>query len=215
MPSRQTIQVFQDLHISGGAALDHPGLRNALIGLAQPPWSYLKDDASGEQQSLRFKRAASEEVKAAVVVLWLTRDGYKVSNVVPVEVGQLDYAEYNRVLNAFLKEIAEPAAHQIGYASSLSEPELPISAWLGAIGAEALRKFSAIANKSTGSGHPADEKRWMEFLIEAHRHDAKLDGSTLRRWLIEVEQWPDSVAERLTGEYDFALDLLKQYDKCK
>jgi hypothetical protein len=215
MPNGQTIQVFQDLHISGGAALGHPGLRDALIGLAQPPWSHLKDGASGEQKSLMFKREASEDVKAAVVALWLTRDGYKVSNVVPVEVGQLGYAEYNRVLNAFLTEIAEPAAHQVGYTLSLSEPDLPISAWLGAVGADALRRFSAAANKSTGSGHPADEKRWMEFLIEAHRHDAKLDGSTLRRWLIEAEQWPDSIAERLTAEYDFALDLLKQYDKSR
>jgi hypothetical protein len=33
------------------------------------------------------------------------------------------------------------------------------------------------------------------------------------RWLTEVEQWSGEKAHDLAGEYEFALDLLDEYDR--
>jgi hypothetical protein len=50
--------------------------------------------------------------------------------------------------------------------------------------------------------------RLFTFLIRAHK-----DAARLARWLIEVEDWPDNKAHALDIEYEFALDLLAEYDR--
>jgi hypothetical protein len=37
----------------------------------------------------------------------------------------------------------------------------------------------------------------------------------LRRWLIEIEHWPEEQASDLTFQYDFSRDLLKCFTKQK
>ncbi len=76
-----------------------------------------------------------------------------------------------------------------------------------------LHQFSAAANKGTGSAHPYDKRRWFDFLIEAYKSGASLDSYTLRRWLIEEENWPDELATNLVEEYEFARSLLTQFDQ--
>jgi hypothetical protein len=58
------------------------------------------------------------------------------------------------------------------------------------------------------SGCRMRRDRLFTFLIRAHK-----DAARLARWLIEVEDWPDNKAHALDIEYEFALDLLAEYDR--
>ena len=77
--------------------------------------------------------------------------------------------------------------------------------------ARLLASFSHIANKSMP--HPLDEERWREFLIAAHKENARLDESTLNRWLVEDEGWLEDSASDLASQYYFARELLRDYDE--
>ena len=78
--------------------------------------------------------------------------------------------------------------------------------------AKKLKIFSAVANKSTGAAHPLDRRRWMDFLVEAHRSETDLSPSMLRRWMCEVEGWSEDIASELTCDYETSRELLNYYD---
>ena len=49
----------------------------------------------------------------------------------------------------------------------------------------------------------------VQFLFAAYDTDSRLDTDLLGRWLVEVEDWPPEVAEHLTDEYRYSMDLLR------
>src|SRR5690242_588318 len=133
---------------------------------------------------------------------------YHVSNVVPRQQHQLSYGEYNGILEEFAGRHLRPAAERSGLRVELTASQADLSHWLSVGAAERLRRFTALANKSTGASHPSDRERWNDFVLVAHRDRSRLDASTLRRWLIEVEGWPPEVADQLAIEYEYGRELL-------
>jgi hypothetical protein len=131
-----------------------------------------------------------------------------VSNVIPHCRRQLDHDQYNRVLGEFHERFVKPAADKVGVASELTDTEADLEKWLSPAAAEKLRRFSACANKGTGGAHPQDRERWNDFVVAAHQDGGSLDSSTLRRWLVEVEDWPPELADLLAGEYGYGRELL-------
>lgn len=160
-----------------------------------------------------FSRETSENYPAAGLTLWGTWDGYYVSNIVPAEISNLTYAQYNAILADFVDRIAGPAAPRFGFTVTRTEPRQSIEDWSSPDAALKLRRFSGGANKSTGSSHPADERRWFDFIIAAHRARGKLDASRLARWLHEIEGWGEDSAHDLAGEFEKSLALLQFYDE--
>ncbi len=135
-----------------------------------------------------------------------------VSNIVPQEVRQLTIDQYNHILNEFNIRFARPATDSIGVRVELSSPEQSIDDWLSPQSAKLLTAFSLLANKSTGSSHPADRERWHDFLITLHRSGENPNVGLLERWLIEEEHWPSDIALDLLCEYEFARGLLSRFD---
>ena len=132
-----------------------------------------------------------------------------VSNIVPKDYQrQLSYHEYNAILSEFYDRFARRSATEQGLSIELSSDDVNLEDWLSPTAAEALRLFSRKANRSTGASHPEDQKRWYRFLILADREKARLDASTLARWLREDEGWADSIASDLAGDYEQARSLL-------
>jgi hypothetical protein len=128
--------------------------------------------------------------------------------VVPQQQHQLTYREYNGILEEFCERLLRPIAERSGLRVELSATQADLRHWLSAGAAERLRRFSALANKSTGASHPSDRERWNDFVVAAHRDGSNLDATTLRRWLIEVEGWPPEVADQLAIEYEYGRELL-------
>jgi hypothetical protein len=133
---------------------------------------------------------------------------FYVSNVVPCQQHQLSYQEYNAILEEFSERLLRPLSERAGLRVELTATQADLGNWLSEEAAERLRRFSASANKSTGSSHPSDRERWNDFVVAAHRDRSSLSASTLRRWLTEVEGWPPEVANQLAIEYEYGRELL-------
>ena len=98
------------------------------------------------------------------------------------------------------------------------------------ISQEALDKlsdFCDLANKSTGSANPDDEKRWFDFICQTIDDKKVFDYDTLYRFLIDEEfwgtkdvlgpmghfAWSEEMAEELAMEYDNYVRILQYYNE--
>jgi hypothetical protein len=212
-----TLEEFRDLSIRGSAE-DRTKLRQALIAKAVAPWRHVVEkqmDASafaGRDDVLVFERDAADGLASAGLFLWPRLDGYEITNIVPRETSDLGIHAYNALLQDFLVRVADPAAAETGFRVETTTAQQSLDDWLPKNIADALRRFSGAANKSTGSSHPYDRQRWFAFLFAVHDHNEHLDTTRLMRWLVEIEGWSEDKAIELVTEYEFALGLLDQYD---
>jgi hypothetical protein len=184
-------------------------------------WSrdFAREEEVNRASTLKFYRFACQDAPARPAAnLFLTHADRRttswlyVSNIVPQEVRQLTFDQYNHILNEFTTRFAKPSADSIGVRVELSSAEQSIKDWLSPESAKLLTAFSHLANKSTGSSHPMDRERWYNFLIALHRSGETPNVGLLQQWLIEEEHWPDDIAFDLVCEYEFARGLLGRFD---
>jgi hypothetical protein len=219
MRNDATLLTFKELIIRASPeALDSLG--TVLEGtLPNPPW---ERDREGEQRMTKpgmgswraafvFNRSADEAAPAGSLSLILEGSEAHLANIVPLKNGQLTMAEYNAILDSFVSSGIAPLANKLGLAFDTTRADRPITHWVSEAAAKKLKAFSDTANRSTGAGHPSDYSRWLDFIVQAHKDSATLDAETLRRWLQEVERWPDYAASDLASQYDLGRDVLKKY----
>jgi len=72
-----------------------------------------------------------------------------------------------------------------------------------------LQGFSDATNKSSGGTHPADERRFFDFIIQAHREKAVLPEHEVSESLVE-DGFTHDQASRLSSKYVFGRDLLNR-----
>lgn len=161
----------------------------------------------------RFDRVfhCSSSAQRVAAHLWIvarTEDSLFVSNIVPVEVDQLTYDQYNAILEQFYDRFAKKAATENNVVAHLGPSEWSPEENLPETVARTLQNFCAMARRYSGLAHPADEERWQNFIIAAHESNCDLDGSTLGRWLREDEHWPEVFVNKLVGEYETGRTLL-------
>lgn len=210
------IEVFQDLTLwLGNRPPNEVG--DALAAQAAPPWRRAPerethDLSHAEAEYFAFERGARDDLSNIGLVLWKEPDRLHVTNIVPIETGQLSHKQYNVLVQDFSNQVAAPVAARLGLKLEISPATETLTDWMSEGTAKLLHRFSSLANKSTGSGHPMDRDRWLAFVIAAHKESGKA-GYYLERWLVEVEHWPPEAAMELAIEYEFGLDLLKKYDQ--
>lgn len=219
MAQSQGLEVFQDLVLRGPDG-SLAGLRRFLIECAKRPWSHAKtrerelSQFTGDDADIvAFERAPGDGINRVALILWSKGPAYEVTNIVPSDVSDLGVHGYNAALIDFADRVARPAAKKAGFDIFISEPLQGPEDWLHPQAATALRRFSAAANKSTGSSHPMDRQRWHAFLIAAHEDASELDSETLARWLVEAEGWSEDKAHNLAVQYERGLGLLADYDR--
>ena len=181
-----------------------------------------EDYDTGVAGVIAFERKANGNSPAVRVVLCPVVDAkggtgegglrYRLGNIVPVELGELGVHGYNDALEAFLQEVVEPAEETLGIEIDISSRQQTMTDWTSKEAADALRRFSAAANMSMGSDHPADEARWWAFVIADHRAQGTLRAGLLRQWLIEADRWPADIASELVSEWEKGRELLAAYD---
>jgi len=137
-------------------------------------------------------------------------DDFVITNIVPDKVGELTRGQYNAFVLEF-SAICAPVATKLGLNVHVTSDQLDISERLTARAMSALKSFSNNANMSTL--HPLDSERWRKFLLLAHKDKVDLDAQILTRWLVEEWRWPEDRAFDLAVEYEFARELLDDYDE--
>ncbi|MFG6433707.1 hypothetical protein [Roseateles sp. LYH14W] len=215
----QALEVFQELylrHPQGAVAVRAAVLANLDNGWSHEPEREEKSAALGNDDMLALERAATPNLPGVSLWMFSAKDAsYKVSNIVPSKSGELGVAGYNAALQHFIQSVIQPASESTPLTFEVTGALQSIEDWAGDACAKALKTFSSLANKSTGRTHPMDEKRWLLFLLVAHREKSTLESDRLARWLIETESWPLEIAYELASEYDLSRTLLKLYDQTR
>ena len=209
--AERSLEVFQGLRLRGPAEG-----RNMLLGALDErltaPWNLSEASMGRDGTLMIFHRAAEGGLMAVNLFLRSCPDGYEVTNIVPLNTGQLGPGEYNAILQDFTTRIAAPAARETGLVVETTESRQSLDDWLTPRTAQALRDFSDTANKGLGSAHPRDRERWFRFLMLVHADKCPLGTEQLARWLIEIGGWSADMAHELVVEYEFGLALLNEYD---
>lgn len=180
---------------------------------AEAKFTPLGGSTDGSRGFAFSRRNPSEEKPAAGVFLLFENEEMKIINIVPLEKSQLSVAEYNQVLEELEASALHPAARALGLSVRMTSPTAGPADWMSPEAADLLKRFSILANMSTGGSHPLDRRRWHDFIIATHGERSRLDASTLERILIEVHGWPLDRASDLASEYETARELLKDYDE--
>lgn len=155
----------------------------------------------------------------------------KVGNIIPLEKKQLNIDEYNKVLIKFYNDVIKPYKES-GVELDISQPTDDVFDPTTVITKEALRKLSAFcngANKSTGSSHPCDRKRWFDFICQTVDDDRMFDTDTLAKFLqdenywgkkpngflgvIGTYAWDEEKAYELANEYESLCEVLQFYKR--
>lgn len=131
-----------------------------------------------------------------------------VVNINPKGTKDLNEDQSNAILEEFLTRFIEPAAEGLDIRIITSPAELNID---NSMSPEMTYLFKQFSGNFAKASHAADEKRFFDFIIQAHNEGALLDEGRLRR-LLEDEGWPESQAQEVSARYGFGMGLLKRYD---
>ena len=201
------MRVFKEMSIASGNK-DISYLKDVLAKNCKAPWIYNAVNYGANYINVEY---FSESSCSADIALYFREDRYSVINIVPIYKDQLSIEEYNEILDKFydfLKTCVQETDFIINFSESdlLSKSDLMSDKTI-----QALDAFSKLANKSTGSSHPADRDRWYIFILQAfNSKDYQKLGDSLENLLIEDYGWPEDKAIKLVIEYEFAIGLLKK-----
>lgn len=173
------------------------------------------EEQLGPRHKLFFFTLEGKE-EFSPVSLWLAVESsseLSLCNIVSDKKMSLSYSEYNKLLYNFCANVIEPAKSETGIEVVLTKSEVSINDLVPGRVAEKLLRFSRAANKSTGSSHPSDKERWLDFLVAVHDNRCDLSDTNLRRLLCEEEGWTEDIAIELMSEYSFSRELLNFYDR--
>lgn len=154
-----------------------------------------------------------QEVERANVYLYLRNDdgvGYRISNIVPNEKSKLDFDEYNAILDMCVRDCILPCANKYDLESEITSDNVSLENYMSQESKKRLQAFSVMANKSTGSSHPDDQRRWNDFICQTVISGDENVARFLRRWLLE-EGWDDENSTELAIEYEQGVTLLEHY----
>jgi len=172
----------------------------------------ISSDATNEMYCFSCTDTSSRKA-ASLWLAYRNDDTLYVSNIIPLNLRQLDVDQYNEIIREFYKKFVAPAAESLTLKHVLTSDTKEIQDWVSTETVAKLQRFARLANKNTGSTHPSDQERWFNFLVAAHAESTTLGPQTLAKWLEETEGWPEEIAYDISIEYEFSQSLLKVYDE--
>ena len=138
---------------------------------------------------------------------------WRVTNIVPaIQNAAFSEDTYYSLLTSF-RETTLPLARECNVTISLPQLDVGPEYWLTPKQEDLLRSFSEHANRSTGSAHPQDQKRWNDFVIKVHHDGSNVGGGDIGRILIEHYHWSEHIADELAIDFDKQRALLRDFAK--
>lgn len=181
-------------------------------------WRSVPKAKSGElKEYLSFDYSGNKVENASVAIYlgdMIKTGELRVINIVPLNKNQLSVEEYNDVLMLFYKDIVVPFKEKNNYVE-IPQPSDDIFDPLSVMSKtalEKLKKFCGAANKSTGSAHPCDRERWLNFICQTVVDERIIDSDTLRNFLQDKEYWHEKPDDFLGVMGSFAWDEEKAYE---
>jgi len=210
------MEVFRKMYLRGD--LNQLVATLELIGHSLPP-GWIRDGQAElrlhtlsfgeERKRFCFRAAHAFPLPVSDVFVIEVDDGtFEVSNIVPREQPQLSIGQYNAVLDEFCNRIVRPIAEEAGVVVELTPGHVELGQWLSGASEGKLRAFSEKAFKGNAASRGDDRRRWLDFVVTAHREGGRLPPRMLERWLVEVDGWYPEIAEELADEYRLGGEIL-------
>lgn len=218
-----------DVYIKGGKSMKtyrelyFKGKSRQLTDFVRDIRKFVVGNWKVEKQTERWKDYlfidyVGEEVDKARVSIYIgdiakVRE-INVGNIIPLEKSQLNVDEYNSILMKFYSDIIKPY-QDAGTDLVISRPSNDIFEPLSVISKEALdklEKFCRNANKSTGSSHPCDKERWLDFVCQTVDDGKMFDTTTLAIFLQDEDYWGEKPKDFIGVMGHYAWDEEKAYE---
>jgi len=210
------MKVFQDLNLYLSASSTEDFF-NDVERYLREGWTRDREAEERLEREIKGKYyyfSCKKDALIEAATIAFTRKNDKilyVANIIPRELGELSIDQYNIILSSFYEMILRPVCEKNSVNVELTSDTQSMADWISSDACQKIKIFSSAANKSTGSAHPCDEKRWFAFIVAIVENGDELDPSRLERWLIEDEGWQDRIASNLAIEYEQGVSLLKYY----
>ena len=170
------MKTFKDLIIQNQNPSELKEFLQIVISKLPASWK-LRDDlildysknVSKSKEEIGCFESSIIDGKIGLVWLVLWEKELKVVNIVPSISGSLSHDEYNKILDTFYNECILKVNQVKNFKIEVSEGNYDIKKIAGGGTFEALYKWEACCNHSTGNTHPNDFERWAEFVCTAHR----------------------------------------------
>ena len=218
------MQIFKELYIKSNL-LSEKEVKEILLEKKYKEWECINRNSDDNNYYLVFKKKEcflkNEEKDASVILFPMDSSNrieykFKISNIIPLKIDQLNIEEYNNILMELYIELDKTLKDLI------CEEKITIEITKDLINIEdviqdeetvkALNLFTKSANIITGNKHPLDKERWYDFIIKSVENKAYFpDSSIFYRYFFEELKWPQNVASDLAVEYDNNIDLLNYY----
>jgi len=137
-----------------------------------------------------------------------------VSNIIPLETGQLTYDAYNAILTDFFENVLKPTEERLNVSIKITEPEIRLDDILSSECSKLFKAFSRCANKSAGSSYLPDQEKWFSFIRCVNKNSEKIDPDIVEKLLID-DGWPEDRAIDLSSEFEFGVSLLNFHHKAE
>lgn len=217
------MKTFRELKLTGGTKQNRIDFLKDMIANLPENWILKQDlidhyskQTSKQTDEVVCVQSPTAEGRSGLVWFGLSDEGYiYVYNIIPVDNDNLDYNEYNSILEKFYNDcIIKNESHK-KFSIEFTKDEYDIKDFLSEKGFTLLNRWEASCNHSTGNTHPLDFKRWAEFIAEVHKSKSTLSTSNLQRWLIEARGWNENndLVYKIVVDYEYALSILEVYDK--
>lgn len=152
------MKTFKDLEIVGQSEI-LDSYKNWMKELIERTQGWDIDQREELKDFIVIKKDKSPSSLKATLFLYLNDSKIAVTNIIPSDQRELNYDEYNFILDEFYRlfVINNPFNLRIDY----SNENILIQDILTKEVSDRLIQFSRLANKSTGSSHPLDKKDGM------------------------------------------------------
>lgn len=206
------MKTFKELKITGTKEDLQKIVEDILRFSRQDVWKIQKTDDGLGSSYIRFEYVGKELDRAtAYIFLGDFSKSLSIGTIVPIEKSELNFDEYNNLLQSLYDNVLQLFNGKKGIQVELYGGEINLGNELSNESNEKLKTFVVCANPSTGSVHPNDKERWLDFVVQTFIDKCIIDAWHLERFLVEERNWPKDVATDLAIEYENDIELLKYY----
>ena len=188
------MKIFRELYFRG-TPNNLTKFAEEIGNYAKGDWHFVPKVKNGEFKAYLFFDYSGQKVENARVSIYLgdriEAGVLNVGNIVPLKKNQLSVEEYNNVLMLFYKDIVAPFKeknHYLEIPQPTDDIFDPLTV-MSEIALQKLKSFCGGANKSTGSSHPCDRVRWLDFICQTVDDESILDSTTLCNFLQDESYW--------------------------
>ncbi|MGD6777715.1 type II toxin-antitoxin system PemK/MazF family toxin [Sutcliffiella horikoshii] len=208
----EEIRTFKDLSLKGP--------QEELERFKQKLLEKIEDDYFRSLESnedfpdfIMIKNQGIQKVDDSIIYYRITHSEHKVTNIIPIQKSNLDFLEYNNIVDNLYSYIIAPliTEYHFNLDVNITSGVLALEDLTNEEVAKKLTLFSRAANKSTGFSHPLDRERWLDFIYSSFKTDNIIDLDYLSRWFVEIEGWSNEIANDLVINYEYSINLLTYF----